>query len=368
MIPKNPIYEIILIALYWYGLGQQTPYGTIFTETSGIEIGRLQPIKDTIKSERIVFYNAENLFHPSDDSLKSDEDFTPAGSYHWTWSRYIDKLNKLGKLFVALGEGKMPAIIGICEVENRSVLKDLLNKSILRSFHYKIIHVESPDNRGIDVALLYDPQKFLPLKYNCLNVSNGIIPGLKTRDILHVTGLFHEKAYCHIFINHWPSRRGGQLSSEKNRMAVASVLRRTVDSCFIQDEWSNIIIMGDFNDEPNNKSLRELLKAQDPDHAHDSIGLYNLMFPFLKKGKGTHYRVNNFREAAVLDQIIVSKSIYYGKSQIILQDNSAHIYENAILLDKKNNSPLRTYQGLKYIGGISDHLPVYTDIQILIPL
>jgi endonuclease/exonuclease/phosphatase family metal-dependent hydrolase len=222
--------------------------------------------------------------------------------------------------------------------------------------------------RGIDVALLYDAVKFLPLKYDFLDVSSGIFPEMKTRDILHVEGIFHDSAYCHIFVNHWPSRRGGQMASEARRLAVAAMLKQYVDSCFIHDDFSNMIIMGDFNDEPGDRSLNHILGAEDPVHAGDSLMLYNLMYPYFRKGIGTHFRVNNFREAAVLDQIIVSKAVLYGKNRIKLRDDHAKIYQNEFLLDKKNGAPLRTFQGLKYLGGFSDHLPVYTDIQIITSL
>ena len=355
----------MLFGFYWYCTGFQYQYDINISIVTGKDEERPPPVNTTLPSERIVFYNTENLFHPSDDSIKADEDFTPDGPYHWTYKRYYEKINKLGKLIVAIGEGRMPAIIGLCEVENRIVLKDILNKTILKRYSYKIIHKESPDLRGIDVALLYDAAKFLPLKYEFLDVSGGFFPEMKTRDILHVEGLFHDSAHCHIFVNHWPSRRGGQMASEAKRLAVAAMLNQYVDSCFIQDNCSNIIIMGDFNDEPGDHSLSHILGAEDPIHMVDSIMLYNLMYPYFRKGEGTHFRINNFREAAILDQIIVSKAVLFGKNGIKLKDDHARIYRNEFLLDKKNGIPLRTFQGLKYLGGFSDHLPVYTDIQII---
>jgi predicted extracellular nuclease len=315
---------------------------------------------------RFVFYNVENLFHPSDDSTKIDEAFTPGGEYYWSFTRYYSKINNLGRLFVAIGAGRMPAVIGLCEIENHTVLADILNKSVMKYFSYKAIHKESPDLRGIDVGLLYDPSQFKPLKYDHIRISDPQFPDLKTREILYVSGIIYESVQCHIFINHWPSRRGGQMSSEAKRIIAAKKLKQVVDSLLCHDPCTNIIIMGDFNDEPINRSIKEILKAGDPDEKNDSSLLVNLMYPLYKRGQGTHYRVNNITEASVLDQIIVTSSMLYEKNEMKLEGGTGHIYRNEFLMDKKNGRPLRTYQGLKYIGGFSDHLPVYADFQIVI--
>ena len=314
---------------------------------------------------RFVFYNTENLFHPSDDPVKSDEDFTPDGPYYWTYRRYYSKINKLGKLFVAIGDGYMPAIIGLCEIENRIVINDILNKSVMKYCSYKVIHKESPDLRGIDVALLYDPSQFKAYRYSFIRIDDPQFPDLKTRDILFVSGILLESIHCHVFINHWPSRRGGQMASEAKRIIAAKRLKQIVDSLSFNDPGSNIIIMGDFNDEPTNNSLTQVLRTGDPEAMEDSVLLINLMYSLYKKGIGTHYRVNNITEASVLDQIIVSSSMLYGRNGLKLKEEMANIYKNEFLIDKKNGRPLRTYQGLKYLGGFSDHLPVYADFQIV---
>lgn len=355
----------MVFGYYWFCINIYCQYRIFTSNFSTSRISTICPVEKDINYERIVFYNTENLFHPSNDSIYVDEDFTPDGQYHWTYSKYYSKIGKLGKLFVALGEGVMPAIIGLCEVENRIVLRDMIHKSVLKRYSYKIIHKESPDIRGIDVALLYDPIKFTPMNFDFINISSKEYPGFKTRDILYVSGMFYKDVYCHIFVNHWPSRRGGKLASDNKRIWVANKLKQVVDSCYSMDIKSNIIIMGDFNDEPYDRSLNQVLGAGDPDIMIDTLKLFNLMCPHYKKGYGTHFRVNNFTEAAVLDQIIVSKTIYYGENRIRLRNGQAFIYQNENLLDKKNGRPLRTFQGLKYLGGYSDHLPVYADIQIM---
>jgi len=365
-VPKYLICQVLLFGYYLpfinlYGQGEQG-ISDIPTKDPYIVQTHTNYKKPTV---RFVFYNVENLFHPSDDSVKSDEAFTPGGQYYWTYKKYYSKINKLGKLFVAIGEGYMPAIIGLCEIENRKVMNDILNKSVMKFCSYKVIHKESPDLRGIDVALLYDPLQFKAFKYKFIRIDDPRYPDLKTRDILHVSGILYESIRCHVFINHWPSRRGGQMASEVKRIIAAKKLKQVVDSLNVHDPTSNIIIMGDFNDEPINSSLTKILNAGDPEENEDSSSLINLMYPLYKKGSGTYFRVNNITEASVLDQIIVSSSMLYGENGLKLQEEVAHIYKNEFLIDKKNGRPLRTYQGLKYLGGFSDHLPVYADFQIV---
>ena len=365
--PKYIICQIILygFCLSWLNLyGQERP-GTIEITTRDTTLD--YPKADSKESfVRFVFYNVENLFHPSDDSIKVDEAFTPEGAYYWTYKRYYTKINNLGKLFVAIGEGRMPAVIGLCEIENHKVLDDILKKSVMIYFSYKAIHKESPDIRGIDVGLLYDPSQFKPLKYEHFNISDPEFPDLKTREILYVSGKLYESVQCHIFVNHWPSRRGGQIASEPKRIIAAKKLKQVVDSLVCNDPYANIIIMGDFNDEPVNRSLKEILYAGDPENINDSYGLFNLMYPLYKRGYGTHFRVNNINEPSVLDQIIVSSSMLCEENKIRSEDQKGHIYQKEFLMDKKNGRPLRTYQGLKYLGGFSDHLPIYADFQIVI--
>ncbi len=323
--------------------------------------GKIEPVT----TERIVFYNCENLFHPSEDSTTLDDDFTPSGNYHWTYNRYYDKINKIGKLLIAIGEGRYPALVGLCEVENRRVLEDLIQKSILRRSNYKIIHKDSPDARGIDVALLYDSESFKPVEYDNISVNSKGMKELKSREILYVRGYINDSIPLHVFVNHWPSRRGGKLASDEKRKHVAGILRELVDSCFLRDPEANILILGDFNDEPHDYSIYEVLGAKDPDSYLGNPDLFNLMFKSLKSGDGTHFRKNNFYEASVLDQIMVSDPLYKGNNGLRICLQNSLIYKKDFLLDEKNGRPLRTYLGLKYLGGFSDHLPIYADIQIV---
>jgi hypothetical protein len=321
------------------------------------------PSDSLIRQKRIVFYNVENLFYPSDDSLKNDDDFTPSGLFHWTYRRYFYKLNRIAQVIISMSEQGKPVLIGFCEIENRRVLEDLISKTLLRSFGYRIIHQESPDLRGIDVALLYDPKVFIPEKYASIRIFNENQELLLTRNILSVTGQLYGKYRCHLFVNHWPSRRGGQIASEPRRMLVASHLKQEVDRIFTEESNPNIIIMGDFNDEPVDKSLQTVLKASEYQNGEDGAGqLFNLMYDHYRLGHGSHYRKNNFIESSVIDQFIVSEAIIKGHNGMKLADIRGEIYRKPFLINEKNGMPLRSYQGLKYLGGISDHLPVILDV------
>jgi len=312
---------------------------------------------------RIMFYNCENLFDIYNDSLKRDDDFTPDGVKHWSKNKYYDKLANISKVITAVGGWEPPELVGLCEIENYFVLKQLTEVSLLKVFKYKIIHYESPDKRGIDVALLYIPSKFTPIKSKNIPVvfkDNG----RPTRDILYVKGTTTKKDTLHIFVNHWPSRWGGMLETEHKRMYVASVLQIKVDSIFRTDKSAKIIIMGDLNDFPTNKSLIESLKTS---HNFDNIKsnqLYNLAW-YLQEEKGL-FSHSFHGEAGVLDQMIVSGALLDSSANIYMTKDNAHILNAKFLLENDPNYvgeiPFRTYLGMKYHGGFSDHLPVYIDL------
>ncbi len=333
--------------------GFPTGYGSVNTDST-----------DQRDRTRILFYNVENLFHPSNDSLTRDDDFTPQGSYYWTYRKYDAKISRLAKLIIAIGDGSYPGIIGLCEIENRKVLVDLLDHVLIRKAGYKIIHKESHDVRGIDVAMIYDPKIYRPDYYETFTVPRGSENHFNTRDILYVHGYFLSGHECNIFINHWPSRRGGKLASDPRRIIMATLLKNKVDSLFNDNPQSNILIMGDFNDEPVDRSIIEILDASEPVDNPHPIKLYNLMYPSYKKGEGTHYRFNNFYEAGVLDQIIVSGNLLTGQNGMSTTRKEGQIFKRPFLINQKNGLPLRTYQGLKYLGGISDHFPVYIDVNL----
>ncbi|MBN2667817.1 MAG: hypothetical protein JXR60_01195 [Bacteroidales bacterium] len=310
-----------------------------------------------------MFYNLENLFDIYDDTTKWDEQFLPDGDKHWTANKYETKLKNIAKVITAVGGWQTPAIIGVCEVENLFVLEELTERSPIAKLNYQIIHKESPDNRGIDVALLYQSDDFTPLYYDFIPIHFPNSPQSKTRDILYAKGLMKNKDTLHVFVNHWPSRWGGQMKTENKRIYVAETLRKKVDSLYQTTQNPNIVIMGDFNDTPTDKSILEYLKGMPPEKPYSNSQLYNLMYPLSQTEEGTHPYQGHW---AVLDQFIVSGGLINGVHQTEAKPENAYPFKADFLLEddtkyggKKTN---RSYIGFKYNGGYSDHLPIVLDL------
>jgi predicted extracellular nuclease len=311
---------------------------------------------------RMMFYNVENLFDTEDDSLVKDEEFLPEGDKHWDNYKYFEKLKHISKVVLNTG-WDVPALIGICEVENRGVLEDLVHKTPLVKFEYQIIHEESPDRRGIDVGLLYRKGVFKPVYHKAIPIHFPDKPDYKTRDILYAKGTIG-KDTLHIFVNHWPSRWGGQAASEPRRVFVASVLRHYVDSLFQVSPKTKIIITGDFNDGPDNKSINTILKAAgNPDGLSEPF-LFNFMYSMKKQGKGSHkYKT----EWNTLDQFVVSSGLLADTLGLHVTLQSASIMDDDFLMEKDpfnpGEKPFRTYAGPRYLGGYSDHLPILLEMR-----
>ena len=319
-------------------------------------------VKDSL---RLMFYNVENLFDPFDDSLKNDDEFTEAGERHWNWFKFQDKLAHIYKTILAAGNPFPPAIIGLCEIENRFVLNQLVYETAMSKFDYRIVHEESPDKRGIDVALLFNPKKFELISHRAIQVNFPFAPESFTRDILYVKGRVFDEDTIHIFVNHWPSRWGGHLATDPKRQFVAELLKRYTDSLFLAETAPNIIIMGDFNDEPFDKSIQSHLQAFGQ---QDSSNLVNLMYPYIKHEEvGTHKYQSDW---GFLDQFIVSKYLLLPTHPLRITNNKAHIFNARFLLEKDEKylglKPFRTFIGFKYHGGFSDHLPILLDLHKLL--
>lgn len=324
----------------------------------------------TIKSQesaspslRVMWYNVENFFDCQDDTLTNDNEFLPSGRKGWTYPKFIEKSNHIAKVITAIGEWNNPALVGLCEVENNKCLDHLTKFSPLKQLKYKFIHHESPDPRGIDVALLYDPLQFKPLKEHAIKVK--LPSGHLTRDVLYVKGIAAGKDTLHVFVCHFPSRLGGELASEHKRICVASLIKTKIDSIFVKNKSANVMVMGDFNDYPTNKSLNEALAALPIGKSVNNTQLYNLMYPMHLNEKGT----NKYKgEWGMLDQIIVSGSLLVPSSKITVRNSEAHVFDADFLLEDDvkylGKQPCRTYVGFKYHGGYSDHLPVYVDLKI----
>lgn len=319
---------------------------------------------DSIRSFRIMFYNVENLFDPFHDSLKHDEEFTPRGMRAWTWKKFEKKLHNTSKVIISAGGWRPPEIVAFCEVENRFCLTQLLKRTPLERFGYRIIHEESPDARGIDVAAIYRSDRFKELSHEAIPVFYEGDTVSTTRYILYIKGLVSPTDTLHFFVNHWPSKYGGATATIPRRRDAALTLRAKIDSIgYIQPE-ARIVITGDFNDTPLDESLYVHLNAK---ANQDSTGFYlcNLMIPFLGKwDRGTH----KFREEwSVLDQFIVSSPLLRSKTGLRISTKGAEILRLPFLLEDdlvhNGTRPFRTYNGMVYQGGFSDHLPIMLHLE-----
>ena len=315
---------------------------------------------------RIMEWNVENLFDTRHDSLKEDKEFLPESLRRWNRTRYWKKLTDMARVIVSVGEWTPPALIGLCEVENDSVMRDLTLRSPLKELGYRYIMTQSPDLRGIDVALLYQRGHFKPLSSTSIR-----IPPLKhnrpTRDILHVSGLIATGDTLDVIVAHLPSRAGGIHESAPYRTHAARKLRETVDSLLHIRSTLRLIIMGDFNENSSGKIIKETLKvAEVPDSSPaDFQKLYHL---FKKKKKDFSYKYHGKWE--LIDHIIVSGSLLDESSSFHTSPGKATVFKKPFILQKDEiyggSKPFRTYNGMKYQGGYSDHLPLYADFELWI--
>ena len=295
-----------------------------------------------------VFYNVENLFDTIKNPNTQDNEFLPDSEKEWNTYKYNYKLKQLEKVFASIitdeNNNNMPDIIGLCEVENKLVIEDLLNTSIFNNHNYTIIHQDSPDGRGIDCALLFN-DKFQILQHDFIPIDNPSA-NRSTRDIVYAKLKLTNKV-INIFVNHWPSRWGGQEETNHKRVFVAKVLREYIDRNILKNEYT--LIMGDFNDYPSNESLSKILVQDD---------LINLMATDLAVGKGSY----NYRGVwNWLDQIIVSKN--FIDSDMRLLSGGAFQKDFMLYTNQKGEVyPSRSFGGDNWYGGFSDHLPVYCRI------
>jgi len=315
------------------------------------------------KINTIAFYNVENLFDYEDDPLTFDDDRTPEGKDHWTQEIYEAKVVNMAKVISDIGKditGTSPAIIGLCEVENIRVLEDLANNTALLEKDYGIIHIDSPDRRGIDVALLYQKKLFTPTNYKAHELfiyqDHDKSKRVYTRDQLLVSGMLDGEE-IHLIVNHWPSRSGGEERSRPKRIKAAELNKSIIDSLFSQDPYAKIITMGDMNDDPTSPSIQNILKAKNKRENMEIRELYNPMEDMHKVGMGTLA----YRDAwNLFDQIIIS-------TELAKKDFSSYRFYKAGIFDKNYlKTPRGQYKGYPfrsfangYTGGFSDHFPVY---------
>jgi len=311
----------------------------------------------SVRGKSIMFYNVENLFDIKDDHATHDDDYTPQGYKQWTAQNFKEKTRNIAKVIKGIDEN-LPFIIGLAEVENKTVLEALSNEKVLKNAHYKIVHENSKDERGVDVALLYNPTYFDYESHEALSFYFDLPNGRKdyTRDILYVKGKVEGTETLHLFVNHWSSRREGKKKSEFKRMKAASILYHKIEAIRENDPWAKIIIMGDFNDEPYNKSIEQTLGASDGESKNK---LFNLHYKFYRSQKGTINYQNKWMQ---FDQMIVSNSFINSSKGISVQKDSGKNFNEQWIMYRNNKGilkPNKSYSGPKYHGGYSDHLPVY---------
>lgn len=321
--------------------------------------------KSKAKIACIAFYNIENLFDTIDDENVRDTEFTPQGSKEWTKDKYEKKQENMATVISQIGSEYFkggPFVLGVSEIENRGVLEDLVNHPKLKKSNYKIVHYDSPDRRGVDVALLYRADYFKLISSRAVEFTipeemNPYDSKFQSRDQLVVSGII-DKDTIHVIVNHWPSRRGGEKKSRPLRNKAADLSRSISDSILQINPNAKIFVMGDFNDNPTNESIKKHLKAKGNIKKLQEDDFFNPFYKRYKKGIGT----TAYRDVwSLFDQIIISQGL------INCPENSfryfkSKIFREKFLLEKEGKYqgyPKRTFSFDKFQNGYSDHLPVY---------
>ncbi|MBI1835760.1 MAG: endonuclease/exonuclease/phosphatase family protein [Flavobacteriia bacterium] len=300
---------------------------------------------DAQEKRSILFYNVENLFDTINDPNINDEEFLPESKNNWNTSKYNEKLNHINQV---IEEVENPLIIGLCEIENTQVIRDIINKSSKLKGKYGIVHYDSPDERGIDVGLMYDSITLKVIESGYLRYSLPDTAYSKTRDILWVK-FKKGKTSFYALVNHWPSRRSGEKESEINRVIAATAAKTFIDSILTKDKNAKIVFMGDLNDHPQDKAPQMI---------------YSILTQMIYKTSGEFGGTHNFKnEWDVLDHIAVSSGFLNPKKGIKIVPNSGKILSPAFLITtyKGEKVPFRTY-AKNYLGGYSDHLPVKIEV------
>ncbi|WP_437920403.1 endonuclease/exonuclease/phosphatase family protein [Sphingobacterium sp. LRF_L2] len=304
----------------------------------------------------IAFYNLENLFDTEDDPAINDEEFTPNGANAWTLGKYEQKVGQMARAIRAIGSptsSSGPAVLGVCELENRKVLEDLVANPQLRALDLGIVHYDSPDRRGVDVALLYKKELFKPFNERAYRYVHPTDTSFRTRDQLLVSGTLAGDT-LHIIVNHWPSRYGAKSSTLREH--AASITKGICDSLYAEQPQAKIIIMGDLNDDPTNNSVKEVLQAKKNIAEVPEQGLFNTMWKFYDKGIGSLSYQGQWN---LFDQIIISKPLLDNPNQGLRYLRSEVFNRDFLIQQEGRNKgyPLRTFLSGVFINGFSDHFP-----------
>ena len=315
------------------------------------------------KTAIIGFYNVENLYDTEKDPTIDDNEFLPDGPYQWTPERYNQKLKNLAFVISEMGKEQGGVVVlGVCEVENERVLNDLVAQDALKPLNYKVAHHDSPDYRGVDVAFIYqgDRFEFISQKPHTLTIPDN--PRFKTRDQLLLVGVLDQTDTLFLIVNHWPSKRGGEARSNPLRMAAAKLTKYIVDSLLSVNPYAKIIVMGDLNDNPTAKSITTGLGAKGKINEVSKWDIFNPMIRMYKDGIGSYAYRDSWD---LIDQIIVSYALLNAKPNTY-KYLSAHVFSPNFLKTKSGSFqgyPFRSYAGGNYAGGYSDHFPVYIILQ-----
>ena len=333
---------------------------TIFFISSTFLIGQSDSKKKFLVNT-IAFYNVENLFDTINDPKTWDDDRTPKGRDRWTSLIYEKKLKNIAKVIAEIGfdlTNQAPSVIGLCEIENRRVLEDLIKTESLIKENYKIIHYDSPDERGIDVAMLFKQNRFIVSSSKTYPLYLKRKDGSRdyTRDHLLVSG-FLDKDPIHFIINHWPSRSGGQMRSEPSRILAGKLNKKIIDSILQSNPNANIISMGDFNDNPSDKSIKPILNTIFKKSKIKEGQLFNPMEELYRKGYGS-YRYRDKWD--MIDQFLLSKNLVDNKNGLFFL--KASVFNKKYLINpsgKYEGYPFKSFAGGKFLNGYSDHFPIY---------
>jgi hypothetical protein len=308
----------------------------------------------------IGFWNVENLYDTLNDPWKNDDDFTPEGINAWTGERYWTKIDHLATVIGQMATDITPdglAILGLCEIENKSVVKDLIQSRHLKKRNYQLVHIEGPDARGVDPSFIYNPAYFSVKKAVSHRVKLFTDSAHKTRDILVVSGTFGGEPLA-VLVNHWPSRRGGELLSRANRNGAAKIARHIADSILKEDSLTKIVIMGDLNDDPVNESVKKHIGTFSDLKKQKEDLFYNPMEKLYKEGTGTLAWQDSWN---LFDQIILNKA-WFPNDFRSWQYYQVRIFNKEFLKTDFGNFkgyPFRTYSGGTYTAGYSDHFAAY---------
>jgi predicted extracellular nuclease len=317
---------------------------------------RIPFFKQKVKKQRytVAFYNLENLFDPERNESTLDRDFTPLGLKKWTFKRYQRKLSKLAKTIVDIGTKDNPyppVLIGVAEAENNRVLTDLIHTKPMDKIPYDFIHFDSPDERGIDTGLIFNKKYFKVLEANAMALMVDNTDGIRdrTRDILYVNGILNGEI-VHVFVNHWPSRRDRDVETEYKRIGAAKLILQKIAQIKLTEEVPNVIVMGDFNDDPTSQSIQHLVEEG---------GLFNPMLKLhIPQSRGTSIYNSQWN---LFDQILVSNTFFNFEKGTHSFDK-AEIEDRPYLMEsegKFKGTPYRTFVANRYMGGYSDHFPIY---------